>query len=224
LAAMVKTYYLTQFLMASGLPLLLASAASVRILFAARDPAFTLSPVLWIAGVYLAATATQFLAMPVVYPHLLLMPQVMVSLLATYAFPRRRSWLIAVLLLAQLAFAHVTARATFESRGRQIGQFRWILEHVPADRPVLDSYSGLSAFHPIIGRRLYFSPIFERGRIAEDHLVLVVRGLTSQAFGAVVKDATYPFLPPAVRQLIEANYAPAPQFPDILLPRAATAP
>ena len=220
----VKLLTAAGYALSDGVPLLLGLWGLATIAFSRGAMARARSSVPWIAGVVLIVSALEILGLPVLFFHLLVLPQVMLSLLAVQTVVSRRAGLIAALALLQLIYAHLVNRDVFHTRQQQVETFRYVLEHVPPDRPVLDFFSGYSAFRPIVGRLLYFRPLYEGGDISAPQLRAVVRGLATRRIGLVVKDVLFRFLPPALRDLILANYEPTPEYPDLLAPKGGTGP
>ncbi len=189
---------------------------------AAREARQATSPS-WVgaglAVAYVGASLIQLLTMPVAFFHQLVVPHLFLAVLAVAALGRRKAWVVAVVVLAQLVLAHVVDRGVFGSRRPQVETFRYVLTEIPPDRKVLDGYRGYGTFRPITGQLLFFRPAQIAGPYAEQQLREVIRGLARRQYGAVIRDQTFSLYPEPLRRLIEINYEPSAQHADVLLPK-----
>ena len=171
-----------------------------------------------IAGAFVVFSAVQLLALPFVVGQVIALPLAVGAALAACALARLqpRTWILGVFLV--VAFANLAKPYGYPTRGAQVEAFRFLLDRVAPDRPILDVQTGLGAFHPFVERHLYYRPGLYDERINAEQTALVARGLDAKTFGAVVDHFGLMAQAPAeIRSLLAKNYRRGP-WEDVLLP------
>jgi hypothetical protein len=199
-----------------------ALAAAWRLVRGRSSPSSGPQALGQVFAIYALVATVQLLLMPVVFMHLFVLPFMFFSLLAAQVFVRksRRAILIAVVATMLLTHVHMWNGEIYHSRAKQTAQLDYLLEHVPHDRPVLDSLLGVAAFWPPVGRHLHYRPGFFSPEFYAEENVAVARALSRREFGAVVDQYMFRHdFPDPIRQAIDYWYTRAPKAPDILLPR-----
>ncbi len=175
----------------------------------------------WIgfAAAFLAVTAAQLFGQSIVFYHMFLLPHLFLAMLAARTLSRYSTGAIVALVIVQALVSHVVERDSYRPRGPQLAAYRYVLNHVDPDRPVLDNLTGFSTFRPIAGHFMFVRPMFRPAGIIGDQLVVAAKEIASRHYGAVVTDSLFRLYPEALRNLIELNYQRSGRYPEVLLPR-----
>lgn len=178
----------------------------------AREPGWD---AVWLAAL---AYAGQIALSSVVVTQMLLLPAALFAAAATRVLRGRSSASTLLVCLATVIVPAVIAPEDRSGRAEQVARWRYVLDHVPDDRPVLDGRYGSEAFRPLIGRFQQYRPWLYRPEVFAEEEARVVAALAARRFGAVVEHPEFGLIPERVRAEIQRNYAPLDRA-DVWLPK-----
>ena len=221
---------LLSFVIVSTLPLLLPAARIALDRQRGRYSLASADQLVWqLAATYAVIAGVQLLLIPVLFMHLFVLPFLFFGLLAARFWRNRsrRALVIALAFSVFLAHLQLATGEFYQSRRSLLRQMKYLAEHVPPDRPVLDGLTGGGAFRPIVGRHLHYRPFFFSDAFFGEQEKAVIEALARKKYGAVIEQMVFGrqdaenarYISPAVAQLIRQNYYPPRQAPGILLPR-----
>ncbi|MBK7973378.1 MAG: hypothetical protein IPK07_08885 [Deltaproteobacteria bacterium] len=172
-------------------------------------------------AVWLAALAYlgQMTFSAVLVTQMLLLPAALLAAAATRVLRGRSTATTLLVCLVTVIVPAVSAPEDRGGRDEQVARWRYVLDHVAEDRPVLDGRFGSEAFRPLAGRFQQYRPWIYRPEVFAEEEARVVAALAERRFGAVVAHPNFALIPAEVRAVIERNYAPVDRA-DVWLPRA----
>ena len=175
------------------------------------------------AGALAVVTSVQVLVMPLIFFHVFVLPSIFLSILAVLPLIRRSTPVILICLALVMVSTQILDPNRHlrysQTRVKQEARFRFVLENVPEDAPVLDSYNGFFTFRPIVGKIFFYRPGMFSGNYFDRQSSAVAGLLAAKKYGAVIEHTIMDSAPRRVRELIGKNYRPSKPFPDILLPK-----
>ena len=178
------------------------------------------APAKLVATIAPLATA-QLLLVTWVAPHFFLPLVAFFAMLAA-----RRSWTAVswaypiIVVAATLCLGQFNTRDFYKGRSEQVATVQTLMSAVPADKPILDAWTGFGAFHALLGNYLYFRPSV-RDDPKNSYVSLVAQTLRRRGFGAVVYDARDPTTAVGIESLIRKNYV-ASERPTVFFPKEDT--
>jgi len=178
------------------------------------------------AGIVLSGAFTiigllQMLIIPVLYFHLFVLPFIFISIVAAWWLIKKSEFVILIVMILAGLSSNLMVPSYLDpyfDREHQEAKFRFILDAVPEEEAVLDSYGGFCAFRPIVGKFLFYRPGLFRDKYYREQHEEVAKGLEKRKYGAVVNSPFIKYAPKYIIGIIEKHYFATEEYPEVLLP------